>query len=94
MRDVHDPAVEAMEKARADASLADDRWFHRRGNYPQLSAGNSYGGGHIQPGELVNGVINAAILASLLSNMAFIRLAGFATGACCPCHPVFGLPFV
>ncbi|KAJ7858417.1 hypothetical protein B0H13DRAFT_2356519 [Mycena leptocephala] len=34
----------------------------------------------IQPGELVNGVINAAILASLLSNIAFIRLAGFATG--------------
>ncbi|KAJ7920525.1 hypothetical protein B0H13DRAFT_1867439 [Mycena leptocephala] len=80
MRDVHDPAVEAMEKARADASLADDQWFHRRGNYPQLSAGNSYGGGQIQPGELVNGVINAAILASLLSNIAFIRLAGFATG--------------
>ncbi|KAJ7810266.1 hypothetical protein B0H13DRAFT_1667561 [Mycena leptocephala] len=80
MKDVHDPAVEAMEKARADASLADDRWFHRRGNFPQLTGGNSYGGGQFEPGELVNGAINAAIFASLISNIAFIRLAGFATG--------------
>ncbi|KAJ7021722.1 hypothetical protein C8F04DRAFT_1273387 [Mycena alexandri] len=34
----------------------------------------------MEPGALVNGVINAAVLASLMSNIAFIRLAGFATG--------------
>ena len=32
------------------------------------------------PGNLVNGVINAAILYSLISNIAFIRIAGFASG--------------
>ncbi|KAJ7822840.1 hypothetical protein B0H13DRAFT_1919935 [Mycena leptocephala] len=45
MRDVRDPAVETMEKACTDTSLADDRWFHRCGNYPQLSARNSYSSG-------------------------------------------------
>lgn len=81
MRDVHDPAVLAMEDARARASVSEERLLHQRGNFTQLTVGNSYGGGQFEPGELVNGVINAAILASLLSNMAFIRLAGFATGA-------------
>ncbi|KAJ7880485.1 hypothetical protein B0H13DRAFT_2235644 [Mycena leptocephala] len=66
MKDVHDPAVEAMEKACADASLADDRWFHRHGNFPQLTGGNSYGGGQFEPSELVNGAINAAIFTSLI----------------------------
>ncbi|KAJ7757888.1 hypothetical protein B0H16DRAFT_1662364 [Mycena metata] len=35
----------------------------------------------IKPGQFANGVINAGVLLSLLSNSAFIRLAGFATGA-------------
>ncbi|KAJ7835427.1 hypothetical protein B0H13DRAFT_1913578 [Mycena leptocephala] len=80
MRDVHDPAVEAMEDARTRASIAEERTFHRRGNYAQLTGGNSHGSGQFEPGELVNGAINAAIFASLISNIAFIRLAGFATG--------------
>jgi hypothetical protein len=81
MEKVHDPAVEAMEAARAAASLAEERTFHRRGNWGMLTAGDSHGGGQVQPGALVNGIINTAILCSLLSNLAFIRLAGFATGA-------------
>jgi hypothetical protein len=32
------------------------------------------------PGNLVNNAINAAILHLLLSHVAFIRIAGFATG--------------
>ncbi|KAJ7867294.1 hypothetical protein B0H13DRAFT_1897597 [Mycena leptocephala] len=52
MKDVHDLAVEAMDRARADASLADDRWFHRCGNFPKLTGGNSYGGGQFEPSEL------------------------------------------
>jgi len=32
------------------------------------------------PGNLVNNAINAAILYSLLSNITFIRIAGFASG--------------
>lgn len=80
MEKVHDPAVAAMEHARANASISSERTFHRRGNWPGLSAGDSHGGGQLRPGPFVNGVINTAILCLLLSNFAFIRLAGFATG--------------
>ncbi|KAJ7027271.1 hypothetical protein C8F04DRAFT_1189707 [Mycena alexandri] len=80
MRDVHDPAVEAMEAARAQCKVPQARTYHRRGNFAPLTAGDSYGGGQTQPGALVNGVINTAVLCSLMSNIAFIRLAGFATG--------------
>ncbi|KAJ7112327.1 hypothetical protein C8R44DRAFT_833178 [Mycena epipterygia] len=69
-----------MEHARATASISEERTFHRRGNWPGLSAGDSHGGGQIHPGPFVNGVINTAVLCLLLSNIAFIRLAGFATG--------------
>ncbi|KAJ7724165.1 hypothetical protein B0H14DRAFT_3621722 [Mycena olivaceomarginata] len=69
-----------IEQAHKDASFSYERYFQRRGNFSQLSFGASMGGGQVEPGELVNGIINAAILASLLSNSAFIRLAGFATG--------------
>lgn len=87
-RDVHDPAVEAMEAARAQCKVSEARQYHRRGHFPPLSAGDSYGGGQMQPGALVNGVINTAVLLALLSNVAFIRLAGFATGMQCPpYHP-------
>ncbi|KAJ7491425.1 hypothetical protein B0H11DRAFT_2156503 [Mycena galericulata] len=50
------------------------------GNWAALTAGDSHGGGQLRPGALVNGVINTAILCCLISNYAFIRLAGFATG--------------
>ncbi|KAJ7027674.1 hypothetical protein C8F04DRAFT_1266784 [Mycena alexandri] len=79
-RDVHDPAVEAMEEARAKCKVSEARTYHRRGNWPPLSAGDSYGGGQTHPGALVNEVINTAVLCALMSNIAFIRLAGFATG--------------
>ncbi|KAJ6472763.1 hypothetical protein C8R47DRAFT_1221770 [Mycena vitilis] len=61
-------------------SISEERQSHRRGVFTQLTAGVSFGGGQVQPGALVNGAINAAILASLLSSDPFIRLAGFATG--------------
>ena len=81
MRDVHDPAVKAMEHARAECSLSAERSVHRRGTYSQLTAGGSLGPGQLKPGELMNGVINTAVLCSLLSHLSFIRWAGFATGA-------------
>ncbi|KAJ7017059.1 hypothetical protein C8F04DRAFT_1280151 [Mycena alexandri] len=80
MAEVHDPAVEALEAARARCKVSEARTYHRRGNFAPLTAGDSYGGGQTEPGALVNGVINAAVLCSLMSNLAFIRLAGFATG--------------
>lgn len=77
---MHDPAVEAMEKAQEDCSISEADTYHRRGNWPGLTGGQSHGGGQVQPGTLVNGVINTAVLACLFSHLPFIRLAGFATG--------------
>ncbi|KAJ6455996.1 hypothetical protein DFH09DRAFT_925558 [Mycena vulgaris] len=79
MADVHDPAMEAMEEARAKCSISEARTYHRRGNFTSLTTGQSHGGGQLEPGTFVNGIINTAVLCSLLSNSAFIRLAGFAT---------------
>ncbi|KAJ6552424.1 hypothetical protein DFH09DRAFT_1319176 [Mycena vulgaris] len=80
MAEVHDPAVKAMEEARVQCAVSEARTYHRRGNWPPLTAGDSYGGGQTEPGALVDGVINTAVLCCLLSNIAFIRIAGFATG--------------
>ncbi|KAJ7192985.1 hypothetical protein GGX14DRAFT_537674 [Mycena pura] len=79
MENVHNPAVEALEQARAEASISEARTFHRRGNFAAISGGVSYGGGKLRPGPVVNGVINATIFQSLIGNAAFIRLAGFAS---------------
>ncbi|KAJ7044284.1 hypothetical protein C8F04DRAFT_1250227 [Mycena alexandri] len=80
MAEVHDAAVEALEAACARCKVSEARTYHRHGNFAPLTAGDSYGGGQMEPGALVNGVINAAVLCSLMSNLAFICLAGFATG--------------
>ncbi|KAJ7362211.1 hypothetical protein DFH08DRAFT_950500 [Mycena albidolilacea] len=80
MRDVHDPAVAAMEAALRDCCVSEERCSHRRGNFPQLTEGDSMGGGQKCPGALVNGVENTRILNHLTALPAFIRLAGFATG--------------
>ncbi|KAJ7861332.1 hypothetical protein B0H13DRAFT_2568122 [Mycena leptocephala] len=80
MARVHDPAVQAMEEASANCAVSEARTFHRHGNFYGLTSGNSYGGGQTEPGTLVNGVINTAVLCCLLSNVTFIWIAGFATG--------------
>ncbi|KAJ7348101.1 hypothetical protein DFH08DRAFT_960452 [Mycena albidolilacea] len=80
MCDVHDPAVAAMEAALRDCCVSEERCSHRRGNFPQLTEGDSMGGGQKRPGALVNGVENTRILNHLTALPAFIRLAGFATG--------------
>ncbi|KAJ7689825.1 hypothetical protein B0H17DRAFT_1134760 [Mycena rosella] len=82
METVHDPAVEAMEEARASCSISEKRQHHQHGNWANLTASDSMGGGQVQPEVLVNAVINTAVLIALLSNSAFIRYAGFATSAC------------
>ncbi|KAJ6501327.1 hypothetical protein DFH09DRAFT_1336011 [Mycena vulgaris] len=63
-------------KRRAQWSLADERLLHRRGNWAPLTKGASFCGGQTEPGEL----LNTAVLCCLVSNLAFIRFAGFATG--------------
>ncbi|KAJ7220941.1 hypothetical protein C8J57DRAFT_1254137 [Mycena rebaudengoi] len=80
MQDVHNPAVEALELAAAQASLSEQRLYHRRGHFGSLTDGQTHGTGRVQPGTFVNGAINAAILATLIGTFAFFRIAGFATG--------------
>ncbi|KAJ7688825.1 hypothetical protein B0H17DRAFT_1160245 [Mycena rosella] len=67
MEKVHDPAVEAMEEARANCSVSEEHQHHRRGSWTNLTAGDSMGGGQVCPGALVNDVINTAVLVTLLS---------------------------
>ncbi|KAJ7671817.1 hypothetical protein B0H14DRAFT_3102332 [Mycena olivaceomarginata] len=71
---VHDPAVEAMEEALRQCSASDAEDSHRRGTFYQEYAGKSHGGG-------ARGSVKAVLMLWLLSQAAFIRLAGFATGA-------------
>ncbi|KAJ7671232.1 hypothetical protein B0H14DRAFT_3538160 [Mycena olivaceomarginata] len=80
MHNVHDPAVAAMEAALRDCCVSEECCSHRCGNFPQLTEGDSMGGGQKRPGALVNGVENTRILNRLTALPAFIRLAGFATG--------------
>ncbi|KAF8144734.1 hypothetical protein K438DRAFT_1992562 [Mycena galopus ATCC 62051] len=56
------------------------RLHNRRGNFAQILGGNSHGGAQLQPGALVNGIINTAIFAALIALTAFQKLVGFATG--------------
>ncbi|KAJ7348544.1 hypothetical protein DFH08DRAFT_808276 [Mycena albidolilacea] len=80
MRDVHDPAVEAMEIARAQASLSESHLYHRRGNWASLTTGATHGTGRNEPGDFVNGIINTAVILALVSNAACIDLAEFGSG--------------
>lgn len=88
--DPHDNTWPQVEKSVADAFCAagDEGCFtaensdHRRGRFRALAAGILFGGGWKLPGNVLNGAINTAILASLLSNNALIRIAGFASGEC------------
>ncbi|KAJ7266114.1 hypothetical protein C8J57DRAFT_1511056 [Mycena rebaudengoi] len=72
--------VEALELAAAQASLSEQRLYHRRGHFGSLTDGQTHGTGRVQPGTFVNGAINAAILATLVGTFAFFRIAGFTTG--------------
>jgi hypothetical protein len=81
-----DPAWSEVEKNASDAfreagpqcEFSPEELEHRRGHFPALKAGVSYGGGQGRPGNLKNTARNAAVLASLLATVSFIRLAGFA----------------
>ncbi|KAJ6550301.1 hypothetical protein B0H19DRAFT_1074163 [Mycena capillaripes] len=89
MAKVHDPALKLMEEACTKMSVVEEREFHRRGCFLQLTGSDSHGGRQVQPGTLINGVINTAIFLSLISSDPFIRLAGFATGLFANWRPIY-----
>lgn len=74
----HKEASEILRGAR-------DRIFfgnktNRRGNFPALSFGVSYGGGQMYPRVLAQDEDNGEVLESLRSEKVFARLSGFAAG--------------
>ncbi|KAJ7660343.1 hypothetical protein DFH06DRAFT_989236, partial [Mycena polygramma] len=52
----------------------------RRGPFPAVSAGPSYGGGQRRPGNLLNTKINTTICAAMLASWALQRIIGFSDG--------------
>ncbi|KAJ6457031.1 hypothetical protein C8R47DRAFT_996080, partial [Mycena vitilis] len=79
--DVVRDAAKAMERARraghASGAFRSKDTEHRRGRYPVLSAGVSFGGGQERPGNLVNSAKRRKLIDSLLQNKSIRRLAGF-----------------
>ncbi|KAG1886449.1 hypothetical protein F4604DRAFT_1917243 [Suillus subluteus] len=76
-KDTAEAACDAMEQARGQCVFRDVDKEHRRGRYPCLAVGVSYGGGQQIPGNLLHSKSNRAAIQSLLGNKAIQRLAGF-----------------
>ncbi|KAH6866105.1 hypothetical protein BKA70DRAFT_1082829, partial [Coprinopsis sp. MPI-PUGE-AT-0042] len=74
-------AFEAMEAARVMCNFNLDDWLHRRGHFPALNAGISYGQGQKAAQNLDNGKGYNVILQGLMSHPAIIRLAHYASAS-------------
>jgi hypothetical protein len=68
-----------MARARDMCSFQPKNMAHRRGGFPTLSTGPSYGGGQRVPGNLVNTGINEEAVKMLLADPDISRIAGFAS---------------
>lgn len=76
----HLDAAQLIEQARGSCKFSATEKRHRRGHFPALAVGISHGGGQLRPGNRVNDKVNARVLASLIAQPSFIRMAGFASG--------------
>ncbi|KAJ3758279.1 hypothetical protein EV360DRAFT_70449 [Lentinula raphanica] len=85
------PADESIKKAakegadllhnlRPEASFTFKQKHHRRGKFPQISAGIAHGGGRTRPANIVQNSNNAAVVNQLVTSSAFQKLSGFTTG--------------
>ncbi|KAJ7620509.1 hypothetical protein DFH06DRAFT_1010589 [Mycena polygramma] len=52
----------------------------RRGSFPAVSLGESYGGGQVRPGNLLNTKLNTTICTAMLASWALRRIIGFSNG--------------
>ncbi|KAI0038255.1 hypothetical protein FA95DRAFT_1578318, partial [Auriscalpium vulgare] len=57
--------------------LTPDQTYHRRGNYPALSMGISYGGGQTEPAQLLLNENNKPIAKKLRAGRGVRRISGF-----------------
>ncbi|KAJ7093334.1 hypothetical protein B0H15DRAFT_761452, partial [Mycena belliarum] len=73
-------ACNAMDRARragVACGVFRGRQAHRRGLFPVLAAGVSFGGGQMRPGNLVHSRQKQKLINNLLQNKSIRRLAGF-----------------
>ncbi|KAM6493338.1 hypothetical protein JOM56_011472 [Amanita muscaria] len=79
---VHDAAYEALHSAASRLSYRQKEVTNRRGSFPTLAYGISFGGGQTEPGYLQQGSNHKEEeLELLLKNKAIQRLCGFASCA-------------
>ncbi|KAI5829149.1 hypothetical protein K523DRAFT_328926 [Schizophyllum commune Tattone D] len=76
----HASLADAIEAARPHLKFTNIQTKHRRGVFPAVAVGHSYGGGQTRPMPVSQEPANVPVLLALLTHIAFIRLAGFATG--------------
>ncbi|KAL6309253.1 hypothetical protein BKA93DRAFT_821580 [Sparassis latifolia] len=57
--------------------FTDEQMYHRRGKFPALAMGVSYGGGQTAPGNLLHSKTNGMQLHHLLHSKSIQRVAGF-----------------
>ncbi|KAL1671983.1 hypothetical protein EV122DRAFT_225565 [Schizophyllum commune] len=76
----HTSLADAIEAARPKLKFSTVQTKHRRGVFPAIAVGHSYGGGQMRPMPVSQEPSNVPTLIALLTHIAFIRLAGFATG--------------
>ncbi|KJA15174.1 hypothetical protein HYPSUDRAFT_149526, partial [Hypholoma sublateritium FD-334 SS-4] len=69
----------AMLSAKTRCTFLKKAVRHRRGHYPSLSVGISFGGGQKVPGNLKHDDRNTPALQSLLNEQCFKRVAGFSS---------------
>lgn len=79
---VHAQAAEAMEAQQSKIHLPKKSRRHRRGAFPAIAGGISFGGGQRRPSHLHNEPANASALEWLSSLQPFKRIAGFASCRC------------
>ncbi|KAJ7794861.1 hypothetical protein B0H14DRAFT_2392195, partial [Mycena olivaceomarginata] len=73
-------AADHLESARGNPALHLDRHIGRRGTFPGVSAGISFGGGQQVPGNLSLSVALQTIMGEFFKLRCFMRIAGFANG--------------
>ncbi|PBK60372.1 hypothetical protein ARMSODRAFT_990947 [Armillaria solidipes] len=82
--DLHQQAAETLEMVQPQCNFSDKQRKHQRGRFPALSYGISYGSSQTHPQGLHHNKDNTAMLIALISNLAFIRLAGFVSSSLLP----------
>ncbi|TDL13644.1 hypothetical protein BD410DRAFT_846742 [Rickenella mellea] len=67
-----------ISKARDRCTFSQDQADHRRGQFPTLSIGTSFGGGQCRAGNLASTPANKTVLEELLKEKCIQRIANFA----------------